>query len=271
MRAQLRLHSSLICCDWGFPIRLQAPGFTVSQREAFHIHPIALKDYKASTTEKLSTVVEPAAVVLPTMSSMSTDTSSPPSQQEAPQDAQPAIAPAEEFISLGGDEDFIGFGAASESNDSDASSESEDELDEEEGESFHPHRITLESFRKLLSCYPTTLEQVQRRKTMLKLQPKPEKGSKRKAEKRAGSASANLRGAALLQKTDFNASELRHIREEVERMAKLDRWRYEEMPRIIAERRGLNDGNDKGEDEKKKKNVEFLKKDELITIMDWKT
>ncbi|KAJ5587852.1 uncharacterized protein N7459_003617 [Penicillium hispanicum] len=200
---------------------------------------------------------------------MSTDTSTPSSPAEAPTNPpkgpEASTAPAEEFISLGGDEDFIGFGAASDAEDG---TDSDDDASEEDEDSFHPHRITLPAFRKLLSCYPTTLEQVQRRKTMLKLQPKPEKGSKRSAEKKAGSASANLRGAALLQKTDFNPSELKYIREETERFARLDAWRYETMPRALAERRGLVGAD--GEAGMVKSET-FFDKQELITIMDWKT
>lgn len=93
---------------------------------------------------------------------------------------------------------------------------------------------------------------------MLKLQPKPEKGSKRKAEKKAGSVSAKLRGAALIQRTDFNVSEQRHIEEEMGRFLELDGWRYEGLPGIVEERIG------KGEEV-------VLSKEELVRIMEWKT
>ncbi|KAJ5160504.1 uncharacterized protein N7482_007508 [Penicillium canariense] len=126
-----------------------------------------------------------------------------------------------------------------------------------EESTFHPYRITLPTFRRLLSCYLTTVEQVRRRKAMLKLQPKPAKGSKRTAEKKAGSAFANPRGAMLLQKTEFDPSEEKYIKEETENFLTLDEWRYEKMPGIVARRR------EKGESE-------FLTKEELITVMDWK-
>ncbi|KAJ6150870.1 hypothetical protein N7470_007464 [Penicillium chermesinum] len=159
--------------------------------------------------------------------------------------AQPSVE--EDFVVLeGGLDDF--------------EEASDDEADEDaslEG-SFHPQHITLEVFLKLLSCYATTLEQVHRRKAMLKLQPKPEKGSKSRAIKRAGSASANLRGALLIQKTEFNASETAHIKSEVEKMQKLDTWRYEEMPKIMDERRSKQD-------------AVIMDKDDLIKVMDWKT
>lgn len=174
-----------------------------------------------------------------------------------------ALKPAEEFISLGDANDFT-LEAASDvsSSDSESDSESEDESDDEEATpdelTFHPHRMTLPTFRRLLSCYQTTVEQVHRRKAMLKLQPKPEKGSKRKAEKKTNNASASLRGAMLLQKTEFNASEEKYIKEETEKFLKLDGWRYEDMPKIMGERREKNKG-------------EVLIKDDLITVMDWKT
>lgn len=103
---------------------------------------------------------------------------------------------------------------------------------------------------------------------MVKLQPKPAKGSKAKAEKRAGSASAMLRGAKVLQKTEFNPSELKYISEETGRFLELDAWRYEVMPGVIGGRMekakagGSAGGNGEGA---------FLDKDELIKVMEWKT
>lgn len=98
---------------------------------------------------------------------------------------------------------------------------------------------------------------------MLKLQPKPAKGSKRTAEKKAGYASAKLRGAALIQKTDFNPSELKHISDEVGKFLELDTWRYEGMPGKLAER--MREGRDGGGE------GVGLSKEELITVMEWKT
>lgn len=202
---------------------------------------------------------------------MTTDMSARPSPPSATINIQ------EDFISLDGpaevasfsdNEDFVGLGAPSDADsDSQASSSSDRDTSEYE-ESFHPHHITLSAFRKLLSCYPTAVEQVHRRKLMLKMQEKPEKGSKRRAEKRAKSASANLRGGVLLQKTEFNVSELKYIRDETERFLKLDRWRYEDMPRIVAERRELSGNGGDGNTEKK---TNIMNKEELITVMDWKT
>lgn len=169
----------------------------------------------------------------------------------APADApETTLKTAEEFVSLGDADDFTMEAA------SDGSSDEEDTTSDEE--TFHPHRITLSTFRRLLSSYPTTVEQVHRRKAMLKLQPKPEKGSKRKAEKRVGSASANLPGAKLLTKTEFNASEEKYIKEETEKFLWLDQWRYMDMPKTMGERREKEKG-------------EVLNKDDLITVMDWKT
>lgn len=174
-----------------------------------------------------------------------------------------ALEPAEEFISLG-DADGFTLDAASDVSSSDSASESDSDSDSDDEEitpdedTFHPHRITLSTFRRLLSCYPTTVEHVHRRKAMLKLQPKPEKGSKRRVEKRAGSASASLRGAMLLQRTDFNTSEEKYIKEETEKFLVLDKWRYEEMPTVMGERREKEGG-------------EVLNKNDLITVMDWKT
>lgn len=181
---------------------------------------------------------------------MAIDTTPGHAQDKLPHD--PAQA-GDDFIPLddGSDDNF----AAS------SDSETSSDQDTDDAPSFHPHRITRAQFHSLLSCYPTTVEQVHRRKIMLKLQPKPEKGSKRKAEKKAGSASANLRGAALLQKTEFNPSEMKHIAEEVRRFLELDGWRYEGLPGVIAER--IRDGKGEGD--------VFLSKEELVTVMEWKT
>lgn len=180
---------------------------------------------------------------------MSSDTSSSPEREEKEE-----LKPAEEFISLDAEgDDFVGIDAASDASD-DASDASGDQ-----DSTFHPHRIDLETFRRLLACYPSTVEQVHRRKMMLKLQPKPEKGSKRSAEKRAGSASTNARGAALIRKTDFNPSEQRHIRTETDRFLQLDQWRYGGMPQTLAQRK------------ESEKESWSLNKEDLITTMDWKT
>lgn len=183
---------------------------------------------------------------------MTIDTTHPGQAPAEKEPTDPAKA-GDDFIALGsnaneGEENFVAFGAAS---------DAESDTDEP---SFHPHRITLAQFRRLLSCYPTTVEQVHRRKTMLKLQPRPEKGSKRRAEKKAGSVSANLRGAALIQKTDFGPSELKHIADETGRFLELDAWRYEGLPGVIAERRGKGEGEGVS-----------LNKNELVTVMEWKT
>ncbi|CEJ60681.1 hypothetical protein PMG11_09246 [Penicillium brasilianum] len=160
-------------------------------------------------------------------------------------------------------EKIIGPGeAASGASVGDSKSDSRPEYDSEGATSdeitFHPHRMTLSTFRRLLSCYQTTVEQVHRRKAMLKLQPKPEKGPKRKAEKKTNPVSASSQGAVSLQKTEFTASEEEYIKEETDKLLKLDRWRYEEMPKIMGERR-------------EKKNGEVLNRDDLITVMEWKT
>ncbi|KAJ5811788.1 hypothetical protein N7474_008089 [Penicillium riverlandense] len=159
---------------------------------------------------------------------------------------------ADDFIPLGGDEDFVAFAADED--------EDEDE-DPSYDKTFHPHRITLPTFRRLLACYATTAEQVYRRKMMVKLQPKPAKGSLAKLKKRAGSASATATGAALIQKTDFNASEQRYIQTETDKYLELDQLRYEGLPKKVAERKTGDDGDEKNG---------YLSKDELLSIMEWK-
>lgn len=167
-----------------------------------------------------------------------------------PDDDAAAAAPAgEDNIALDG-----GLGAFEGESDED---EGADE-DASDDSTFDPQRISLESFRLLLSCYAATIEQVHRRKAMLKLQPKPKKESKAKMPKGAGSASTKLNGALLPQKTDFNPSETAHIDSEVEKFLKLDKWRYDEMPKIVAERIG-----GKGDF--------IMDKDDLLTVMSWKT
>ncbi|KAJ5630693.1 uncharacterized protein N7484_010793 [Penicillium longicatenatum] len=116
-------------------------------------------------------------------------------------------------------------------------------------ESFHPDNITLPTFRNLLSYYPKTVEQVHRNKLILKLQSKPKKGAKGKTDKKAN--------ITLLQHTELDPSQEAYIDAEVEKFVKLDQWRYEDMPGIIAERKVSNE--------------EVVNKEDLITVMEWKT
>lgn len=115
-------------------------------------------------------------------------------------------------------------------------------------ESFHPDNITLPTFRNLLSYYPETVAQTRRNKLILKLQAKP-KGAKGKTDKKAN--------ATDLQSTELDPSQKAHIDAEVEKFVKLDQWRYEDMPGIIAERKASHE--------------EVVNKEDLITVMEWKT
>jgi hypothetical protein len=125
--------------------------------------------------------------------------------------------------------------------------------EDETASSFSPHRITLETFHHLLSIYEATVSQVHRRKVTLKLQPKPAKGSKEKA------------GAPVITKTEFNDSEEKQIREQTDKFLELDRWRYETLPNIVAERKACA-----GEKEGNETDRGYLLKEELVDIMDWK-
>lgn len=115
--------------------------------------------------------------------------------------------------------------------------------------SFHPRHITLETFHSLLSHYPSTVERVHRSKLILKLQSKAGKGPKRKAETKA----------------ELDPSEEKKILEETDKFLQLDRWRYEVLPKIIAER--ANEGGQKGSVPE----GAHLLKEELVDIMEWKT
>jgi len=110
------------------------------------------------------------------------------------------------------------------------------------------------------------VEQVHRRKMLLKMQPKAEKGSKRKVDKSANSGPGST---ALIQKTTFDSSEERRIREEVGKFVELDVWRYEGMPGVIRGRMN-GDGNLKGEGEGESVGGAYFTKDELVRIMEWK-
>ncbi|KAJ5494662.1 hypothetical protein N7463_010749 [Penicillium fimorum] len=121
--------------------------------------------------------------------------------------------------------------------------------DNKQHASFHPRHITLETFRNLLSHYPSTVERVNHGKLMLKLQSKAGKGSKRKAETMA----------------EVDPSQERHIIAETDKFLQLDRWRYEDLPKIIAAR--ANEGGQKGSVPE----GAHLLKEELIDIMEWKT
>ncbi|KAJ5802394.1 uncharacterized protein N7503_004844 [Penicillium pulvis] len=117
-----------------------------------------------------------------------------------------------------------------------------------DAESFHPDNITLPTFRNLLSYYPKTVEQVRRNKLISKLQSK-SKGAKGKTDKKAN--------ATALQNKELDPSQQAHIDAEVEKFVKLDQWRYEDMPGIIEERKASNE--------------EVVNKEDLITVMEWKT
>ncbi|KAJ5185900.1 hypothetical protein N7491_006229 [Penicillium cf. griseofulvum] len=121
--------------------------------------------------------------------------------------------------------------------------------------SFHPRHITLKTFRNLLSHYPSTVERVRRGKLIQKLQSKAVKGPKRKAETNTSTAPT---------KTELDPPQEKHILEETEKFLQLDRWRYEELPKIIAKRatEGQNGSGPEGT---------HLLKEELIDIMEWKT
>ncbi|KAJ6006422.1 hypothetical protein N7451_004366 [Penicillium sp. IBT 35674x] len=118
----------------------------------------------------------------------------------------------------------------------------------DDAELFHPDNITPPTFRNLLSYYPKTVEQVRRNKLISKLQSKP-KGAKGKTDKKAS--------ATILQNAELDPSHQAHIDAEVEKFVKLDQWRYNDMPRIIAERKASNE--------------EEVNKEDLITVMEWKT
>lgn len=130
------------------------------------------------------------------------------------------------------------------------------ENDKKQHESFHPRHITLETFHNLLSHYPSTVERVHRDKLMLKLQSKAGKGPKRKAETKVS--------AAPTTKAELDPSE-KKILEETDKFLQLDRWRYEVLPKIIAER--ANEGGQKGSVPESA----HLLKEELVDIMEWKT
>lgn len=123
--------------------------------------------------------------------------------------------------------------------------------------SFHPHHITLETFRRLLSHYSSTVEQAHSRKIRSKLhsRSKSAKVSKRKVEKASAASTTNA---------ELDPSEEKQIREETEKFLQLDRWRYELLPKIIAGRKatqGINETGEKGA---------YLLKEELLDIMEWK-
>lgn len=119
--------------------------------------------------------------------------------------------------------------------------------------SFSPHRITLETFHHLLSCYEATVSQVHRHKAILKLQPKPAKGSKGKA------------AGPVITNTELDDSKEKQIREQTDKFLELDRWRYEALPKIVAERKAHG-----GKKERSEAGGPHLLKEELIDIMDWK-
>ncbi|CAG7938040.1 unnamed protein product [Penicillium salamii] len=113
--------------------------------------------------------------------------------------------------------------------------------------SLTPQGISLGTFHRLLSCYEATVSQVHRRKSILKLQPKQSKASKGKS-------------SAPVTKIDLNASQEAQVREQTDKFLELDRWRYENLPKTVFERKDGSTGVEGA----------FILKDELVSIMDWK-
>ncbi|KAJ6004163.1 hypothetical protein N7522_005808 [Penicillium canescens] len=116
---------------------------------------------------------------------------------------------------------------------------------------FHPSHITLSTFNRLLACYPRTVEQVHRNKLIQKLQSKPKSKPKRKSAE----TSTDAQDTTPTQ-TDLTPAEEKHIQDDLDTFLKLDRWRYETLPKNLVERKG---------------DEAHLTKDELVDIMAWKT
>jgi hypothetical protein len=91
---------------------------------------------------------------------------------------------------------------------------------------------------------------------MLKLQPK---GDSKKRKTGSGSD-------ALITKTDFDSSEERIIKDQIEKYLELDRWRYEGMPVLIWQRLAMGGIEDAEEDE-----AAYFTSEELCRVMEWKT
>lgn len=107
--------------------------------------------------------------------------------------------------------------------------------------SLSPSTVTRPQFQHLLSLYPRTIRAVYTAKLRTKQKPKPNSkpGPGKGAASKAGGVEA-----------------------EVEELLGLDEWRYEEVPRLLAERREV-----KGEDEP---GAGYLEKEELERLVAWK-
>jgi hypothetical protein len=133
---------------------------------------------------------------------------------------------------------------------------------------LNPSEITPQTFKTLLSLYPATVTKLHMRKNALKLKPKA-KSAKRKAQ--------DL-DTTLDQEQDPALEE--RIREETDKFAELDSWRYEEMPKVISGRRSKSTSKSKSrtqtqtktmKDEEEEEGEEVvLDKEDLIRIMEWK-
>jgi hypothetical protein len=117
---------------------------------------------------------------------------------------------------------------------------------------FHPNHITLATFHRLLACYPKTVENFHRNKLIQKLQSK----SKPKPKRKTGKSSTDAQDIPSTQGTDLTAAEEKQVQKDLDTFLALDRWRYEILPKKLAERKGAE---------------AHLTKDELIDIMAWKT
>ncbi|KAJ5562183.1 hypothetical protein N7461_000944 [Penicillium sp. DV-2018c] len=115
---------------------------------------------------------------------------------------------------------------------------------------FHPDHITPQTFHALLSLYPKTVEKAYSNKIRTKQsKTKTKASSKRKADTDTD--------------TDTGPNLENYISEETNRYIQLDKWRYETLPRILAER--AEESVSKGEG----KSLHLLK-EELIGLMEWK-
>ena len=207
-----------------------------------------------------------------------------------------------------GEEEFISL-ANLDDNQWKEESESEDEQDEQSQHKspFNPNTITPETFHHLLSLYPITAENLYREKLLLKeyTKGKSAKETKRHVRRAIHEDYQNGNG-----KVDVNDKTNRQVERQIEAFREAEFIRYEGLPAEILDKREYyarkasgkaaegngdngkdnensnanddangNDG-DKGESklEKRKRKIqqqkqempEWLEKDDLITLIDWK-
>lgn len=128
---------------------------------------------------------------------------------------------------------------------------------------FLPDKIKITTFQDLLSYYPSTAKEVQRRKIAAKLRSKGVKaGSKKKTVGPPPSAPES-------ESPPLDQTEQNQLDADLDAFVKLDEWRYTTLPKLIAERR-VYESESAPAPAKESTRGGYIDKEELVKLMQWK-